>query len=105
VIAVTSADRVPVFPDVPTAREQGYDVDMVMWRGLAAPKGTPKDIIARLENAARTVVSGTRFKELSAKLGFEPSFLPAGEFGTLIAKDDASIARLMGQLGLTRGRN
>ena len=102
VIAVTSDERVPLFPDVPTAKEQGYDVDMVMWRGLAAPRSTPKDAIARLENAARNVVSSPRFKELSAKLGFEPAFLPAGEFGPLIAKDDASIARLMGQLGLTR---
>ncbi|MSO83441.1 MAG: tripartite tricarboxylate transporter substrate binding protein [Acidobacteria bacterium] len=102
VIAVTGGDRVPVFPDVPTAREQGYDVDMVMWRGLAAPKGTAKDIIARLERAASKVVSSTRFKELSAKLGFEPAFLPAAEFGTLIATDDTSIGRLMGQLGLTR---
>ena len=102
VIAVTSGDRVPVLPDVPTAREQGYDVDMVMWRGLAAPRGTPRDVIARLENAARNVVSSLRFRELSANLGFEPAFLPASDFGALIASDDASIARLMGQLGLTR---
>lgn len=102
VIAVTSTTRVPVFPDVPTAREQGYDVDMVMWRGLAAPKGTPKDIIARIENAARKVVSSPHFAQVSAKLGFEPAFLPASAFGAMIATDDASIARLMGQLGLKK---
>ena len=66
VIAVTGSDRVPVLPDVPTAIEQGYDVDMVMWRGLAAPKGTPTDVIARLETAARRVVSSPRFREISA---------------------------------------
>jgi tripartite-type tricarboxylate transporter receptor subunit TctC len=102
VIGVTSRDRVPVLPDVPTAIEQGYDVDMVMWRGLAAPKGTPSDVIARLETAARRVVSSPRFKELSVALGFEPAFLPAGDFGRLIATDDASIGRLMGLLGLKR---
>ena len=102
VIAVTGSDRVPVLPDVPTAIEQGYDVDMVMWRGLAAPKGTPTDVIARLETAARRVVSSPRFRELSATLGFEPAFLPASDFGRLISTDDASIARLMGQLGLKR---
>ncbi len=99
---MTSRDRVPVLPDVPTAIEQGYDVDMVMWRGLAAPKGTPMEVIARLETAARRVVSSPRFKELSAKLGFEPAFLPASDFGKLIATDDASIAGLMEQLGLKR---
>ena len=102
VIAVTSRDRVPVFPDVPTAIEQGYNVDMVMWRGLAAPKGTPSDVITRLETAARRVVSSPRFNELSVALGFEPAFLPAGHFGRLIATDDASIGRLMGLLGLKR---
>lgn len=102
VIAVTSGGRLPVLPDVPTAREQGYDVDLAMWRGLAAPRGTPKEVIARLEGAARRVVASPRFRELSAKLGFEPAFLPAAEFGALIARDDAAIAGLMAQLGLKR---
>ncbi len=101
VIAVTSAERIPVMPDVPTAKEQGYDVDLVMWRGLAVPKGTPKDVIVRLEDAVRNVVSSPQFKEVSTNLGFEPAFLPAGDFGTLVADDDMAIAGLMKQLGLT----
>ena len=72
--------------------------------GPAVPKGTPKDVVARLEAAAQKVVASARFKELSARLGFEPAFLPASQFGALIARDDASIAALMGQLGLKRGR-
>ncbi len=102
VLAVTSDTRVPVLPDVPTAKEQGFDVDVVMWRGVAAPKGTPKAAIAKLQDAIRKVVASPDFKEHSAKLGFEPAFLPADEFGKLIAQDDASIARLMGQLGLKK---
>ena len=102
VIAVTSADRIPVMPDVPTAKEQGYDVELVMWRGLAAPKGTPKDVITKLEGAVRTVVTAPRFMELSANLGFEPAFLPAAEFGSLMASDDMEIAGLMKQLGLEK---
>jgi tripartite-type tricarboxylate transporter receptor subunit TctC len=102
VIAVTSPERIPVMPDVPTAKEQGYDVELVMWRGLAAPKGTPKDVIAKLEGAVRDVVADQRFQELSANLGFEPAFLPAAEFGTLMADDDMEIAGLMKQLGLEK---
>ena len=102
VIAVTSPERIPVMPDVPTAKEQGYDVELVMWRGLAVPKGTPKDVIVKLEDAVRTVVTGPRFKELSASLGFEPGFLPAADFGALVADDDVAIAGLMKQLGLTQ---
>jgi tripartite-type tricarboxylate transporter receptor subunit TctC len=102
VIAVTSPERIPVMPDVPTAKEQGYDVELVMWRGLAVPKGTPKDVIVKLEDAVRTVVTGPRFKELSASLGFEPGFLPAADFGALVADDDIAIAGLMKQLGLAQ---
>jgi tripartite-type tricarboxylate transporter receptor subunit TctC len=100
VLAVTSAERIPVMPEVPTAKEQGYDVDLVMWRGLAAPRGTPKEVIARLEGAVQKVVAEPRFKELSANLGFEPAFLPAAEFGAQVAEDDMAIAGLMKQLGL-----
>jgi tripartite-type tricarboxylate transporter receptor subunit TctC len=102
VIAVTSASRIPVMPDVPTAKEQGYNVDFVMWRGIAAPKGTPKEAIVKLQDAIRKVVESPEFKDRSAKLGFEPAFLPAGEFDNLIARDDDSIAKLMSNLGLKK---
>lgn len=102
VIAVTSASRIPVMPDVATAKEQGYNVDFVMWRGVAAPKGTPKEAIAKLQDAIRKVVESPEFKDRSAKLGFEPAFLPAGEFDKLIARDDDSIAKLMSNLGLKK---
>ncbi len=102
VIAVTSPARLPVLPNVPTAKEQGFDVDAVMWRGIAAPKGTPKEAIAKLEGAIKKVVNSPEFKERSAKLGFEPAFLSAADFGKYIASDDAVIAKLMDQLGLKK---
>ena len=102
VIAVTSPERLPVLPDVPTAKEQGFNVDAVLWRGVAAPKGTPREAIAKLEEAIKKVVNSPEFKGHSAKLGFEPAFLPAAEFGKFIAGDDAATAKLMGQLGLKK---
>jgi tripartite-type tricarboxylate transporter receptor subunit TctC len=102
VIAVTSAARLPVMPDVPTAKEQGFDVDAVLWRGIAAPKGTPKEAIAALEGAIKKVVNSPEFKDSSAKLGFEPAFLSAADFGKMIASDDAVTAKLMTQLGLKK---
>lgn len=102
VIAVTSTARLPVLPEVPTAREQGFDVEAVLWRGIAAPKGTPKEAIAKLEGAIKKVVGSPEFKDRSTKLGFEPAFLSAAEFGKFIASDDALTAKLMGQLGLKK---
>jgi tripartite-type tricarboxylate transporter receptor subunit TctC len=102
VLAVTGTERVPVLPDVPTAKEQGFDIDVVMWRGIAAPKGTPKEVITALQDAIQKVVTSAEFKERSAKLGFEAAYLPAVEFAKLIASDDASISKLMGELGLKK---
>lgn len=102
VLAVTSADRVPVLPDVPTAKEQGADIDITMWRGLAAPKGTPPEAIAKLEEAAKKAAESPEFKEASEKLGFTPAFLPKEEFGKLIETDDKLISQLMDELGLKK---
>lgn len=102
IIAVTSTSRVPLIPDVQTAKEQGVDVNFVMWRGVATPKGTPQEAVAKLEDAIKKVVTSAEFKERSAKLGFEPSFLSAADFSKTIATDDAAIAKLMNQLGIKK---
>ncbi len=102
IVAVTSNSRIPLVPNVPTAKEQGFDVNVVMWRGIAVPVGTPKEVVTRLQGAVQTVVASTEFKAQSAKLGFEPHYLPAAEFGKVIASDDAEIAKLMAQLGLKK---
>jgi tripartite-type tricarboxylate transporter receptor subunit TctC len=102
VLAVTSDIRVPLLPDVPTAMEQGADINISMWRGLAAPKDTPADVVARLEAAARQAAESEEFKQASEKLGFNPAFLPHDEFGKLVAQDDQQISKLMGDLGLKK---
>lgn len=102
ILAVTSTERVPIVPNVPTAKEQGYDVDVVMWRGLAVPKGTPKDVISKLEKAVQTVVLSPEFKQRSGALGMETAYLPAAEFGKVVASDDATIMKLMREHGLTK---
>ena len=51
-LAVTSAERNPLYPDVPTVAESGYaGFTAVSWTGLSAPKGTPKPILDKLEAA------------------------------------------------------
>ena len=45
-LAVLDEKRNPEFPDVPTAEELGYPVALDMWRGVAAPRGTPRPVIA-----------------------------------------------------------
>jgi len=101
-IAALIPNRDPALPDVPTAREQGVDVSLEAWRGIAVPRGTPRPVIAALESAIRRTVESAEFQKASENLGVRPAFLPAGEFSELVAKEDASLSRLMQLIGLKK---
>jgi tripartite-type tricarboxylate transporter receptor subunit TctC len=101
-LAAMTPSRDPALPDVPTAREQGVDMSLEAWRGIAVPKGTPKPTIAMLESAIRLAAENPEFAKASDKLGVRPAFMPSAEFGELIAREDADLARLMGTIGLKK---
>lgn len=103
IVCVTSAGRIPLIPDTPTCAESGADdLDITMWRGLAAPAGTPPEAVEMLQNAAKAAVESDEFKAASEKIGFGLAYLPAAEFGEVIANDDAAISTLMDELGLKK---
>ncbi len=102
VLAVLGSKRDPVFPDVPTARELGYDVTLDMWRGIAVPKGTPRPIITKLQEAIKVTVESQQFKDAGKAIGFVPAYLAANDFSKVIASDDAKLAQLMTGLGLKK---
>jgi len=99
-LVAMSGARDPFFPSVPTAREQGMDISAELWRGVHVPKGTPLRVVARLEEAVRKTVASPEFTRATEKLLVAPAFLPAAEFGKLIAREDAEIARTVKALGL-----
>lgn len=101
-LAALTTARDGAFPDVPTAKELGYDVALDAWRGIAVPHGTPAAVIARLESAIRITAESADFRKQSEHLGVRPAFLPAAEFGELIARDDRAIARQMQLIGLKK---
>ena len=102
ILCVTSAERISVLPDTPTCAEAGADgVDITMWRGLAAPAGTPDEVVQKLQAAAEKAATSDEFKKAAGNIGFEPAYMPADQFGKLIAKDDQEIGSLMKDLGLS----
>jgi tripartite-type tricarboxylate transporter receptor subunit TctC len=100
ILGVLGSAREPAFPNVPTAIEQGLPFSADMWRGVAAPKGTPPTVLAKLEAAIHKTVASPDFRAQGEKLGFLPAFLPAREFGGVIAQDDAQISSLTQRVGL-----
>jgi tripartite-type tricarboxylate transporter receptor subunit TctC len=88
VYAVTTPTRVPSLPDVPTSAEAGLrDLQVAVWHGLYAPKGTPKPVIDRLVAALQSALEDPVVKERFAELGTEP-----------VAKDRATPDALAAQL-------
>ncbi len=102
VLAVTGSERVGVLPEIATAQEQGVDIDISMWRGLAAPAGTPDEAVAKLQAAAEAAVASDAFQEASKNIGFTPAYLNAADFGALIETDDAFYGALLQDLGLAK---
>jgi tripartite-type tricarboxylate transporter receptor subunit TctC len=71
-LAVTSAKRSPLLPDVPTMEELGYKgVTVYSWQAFAAPKGVPADIKARLHDAVVAGLNDAQVKPKLLELGFE----------------------------------
>src|SRR4029453_18550474 len=66
-----SANRPPAMPDIPTAAEAGYPMEVSIWNGLWAPKGTPKDIIDKLNAAAVAALADPAVRKRMDELGLD----------------------------------
>ena len=80
ILGILGKDRSPVYPDVPTAIEQGYDVEYYTWVGLYAPKGLDADVLATLEAAVKAGVEGAPYVDFTDKKGLTRKYRNASEF-------------------------
>ena len=87
-VGVPSAQRNRAIPDVPTFRESGLPgFDAASWFGLAAPAGTPKDIVERLNKEVHAVLSNPATVKRLQDAGLDPSMTTPADFGALIRSD------------------
>lgn len=71
--AVTTPKRLAVLPDLPTTREAGLPaLDVAVWHGLYAPKGTPREVVTKVNNALKVALKDPLVIERFAGLGTEP---------------------------------
>jgi tripartite-type tricarboxylate transporter receptor subunit TctC len=102
ILAITGDKHLPTLPGVPTFAESGVDVTLSLWRGIAAPKGTPEAVIARLERAFTAAAQSAEFREFASRLGAAVEIRGAREFDALMAKEDRELSALMEQIGLRK---
>ncbi|WP_165585574.1 tripartite tricarboxylate transporter substrate binding protein [Roseococcus sp. SYP-B2431] len=87
-VAVAAPERMRTHPNVPTAREQGLDLDVSTWRGLATSRGTSTPALARLESAVRQALQDEVFQQFMAQQGFGIRFLGAPAFASFLGEQD-----------------
>jgi tripartite-type tricarboxylate transporter receptor subunit TctC len=86
IITTYTDKRLPQVADVPTAREQGFDLVVDKFRGIAGPKGTPKEVIAAWEKGIQDVLNVPAFKKWYEDQALVPAFIPHAHYGAFIEK-------------------
>ncbi len=95
ILALFADKRLAMFPDVPTVKEQGINFAMGMWRGLAAPKGTPPDTLKKLHDAFKQGMDDAAFKKSAADMAVSIQYMGPEEFGKRMASEDTLYADLL----------
>jgi putative tricarboxylic transport membrane protein len=103
-LVMATDKRSKVFPNVPTAKELGFNVSLDLFRGLSVPKNTPAAIKAKLADAMTKAAKSEAFMGLAKKKGFTVDPLPVGKFESLLAMEDAKVKKIMKSAGLLRSK-
>ena len=101
VLAVAFEKRDPSIPDVPTFREQGYDVVTAgSVKGIAAPKGTPKEILSYLEKKFKDIADDPEFHKIMKDVGQPVMYMPAAEYKVWFKQEYDRYGELIKTLGV-----
>jgi len=99
-LAVTTAARAQVLPDLPPVGDfvPGYETSQ--WYGISAPKNTPAVTVQKLNREINVAIADTSMKTRLAALGGEPLPGPPAEFGKLIAEETEKWAKVVRAAGI-----
>ena len=102
-LAVMDPNPASLFPKVPTLKADiGSSWTMAAWRGIAAPKGLPADIQAKLLASLKKAHESKEFKEFMTNRGFGVLWAPPAEFASFMAKSDADLGATMKAVGIAK---
>ena len=100
-LGTTGDKRSAVLPDVPTVSEAGVPgYEATIWLGIMAPKGTPQDIIDRLNAEITKIMAKPAIREAWAKQGAVPMTMPPAEFDAFLRRDIDKWAKVIQQAGI-----
>jgi tripartite-type tricarboxylate transporter receptor subunit TctC len=99
-LGVTSAMRAPALPEVPTFAETVPGYEASVWYGIAAPKGTPPEIVEKLNRAVNAALADPKVQARLADLGGEPMPMTPPEFGALVANETEKWSKVIRAAGI-----
>jgi len=100
-LGMSSIKRSLIAPDIPTIAEQGYPgFDISPWYGIVAPKGTPAEVVAKLNAAINKLLKDAEFRERLAATGAEPRGGSVAEFQAMVSAEIPRTEKLVQQSGV-----
>ena len=102
-LAIMDADPPSLYPNVPPLKKAlGTDWTMAAWRGMAAPKGIPKDVEAKLVDAVKKAYDSADYKKFMADRGFGVIYMPPAEFAKFMEKSSNDLGATMKAVGIVK---
>lgn len=102
-IAIMDPQPATLMPQIPTLKQAiGSDWTMAAWRGIAGPKGLPKEIADRLNTALKKVHDSKDFRDFMAQRGFGVVWAGPEEFADFMAKSDTDLGAVMKAVGIAK---
>lgn len=102
-LAIMDANPPSLYPNVPPLKKAlGTDWTMAAWRGMAAPKGIPKDVEAKLVAAVKKAYDSADYKKFMADRGFGVIYMPPAEFAKFMEKSSNDLGATMKAVGIVK---
>ena len=102
-LAIMDSKKTPLFPNVPTMKEaSGSAWTVSAWRGIAGPKGLPKDVENKLATTIKKIWDSKEFKEFATSKGYGTEWAQQADFAKFMAKGDADMGAVMKAAGLVK---
>jgi tripartite-type tricarboxylate transporter receptor subunit TctC len=105
VLGVMDDKRLPQLPEAPTFKEQGYDIDALLWYGLSAPAATPKELVDRLNRTINDVLADPEFVRRAQAIGMEPRGGTPDAFAKYVKAETERWIPLLQRLNLPKQAN
>jgi len=102
VLAVTTEQRMPALPDVPTLTELGYKVQIGTGRGFVMPAGVPKDAVAAMEALLEKVHKSARWRDYAVNNLYEDRWMGSAEFAKYLAEERVARQEFIDAIGFSK---